>query len=290
MPLIFDDFVTFFSAPDRHVGKIQREVGKHLQSARAAALAAIFAADPDPTQSLRQWHIACRGANLWTTALPTSREFRLSNLEYHAAVQFNLGLRPFSYPAVGGPVPCAHTNPRCAQVDLRSDLEHPLCCNNERKKGRNLQHNNVQHFVESLARACNARVEHPTELALNLPNPNQRPDIQLSFFDESILVDVAGVHVTAQSYVAVSQHDPFAAMTSSFQTKITKYAEISRAHGLQLHPFVFSTFCSHPASDNGSASRASTAHFYKTALSVSIMRDNARMISSSHRRTAERHA
>ena len=76
--------------------------------------------------------------------------------------------------------------------------------------------------------------------------------------------------------------------------KVKKYHDVCTLHGLMMKPFVFSTLGlvsddakrlinkiaqHHPHVHSRRSSRAATALSFSTALSVSIMRDNSKIIS-----------
>jgi hypothetical protein len=306
MPLDFDEFVRHFVHPSTRVLKIQREVSKELNFLRACALfrdLEVAAESSDDHEAFlqyrRNFHLRKPDANLWATALPTSRDLRLSNMEYHIAVQNNLGLDAFVYPAHQS-VRCCHSD---CNVDLLQDPEHPFTCIQNRKRGRNRQHNNVQAILERMIRACGGRVEHPTHLSIDLPNPNERPDIMVSLICNSFLIDVRGLHPLAASYL---DRNGDTCLQEAFDNKIQKYDAIFQRHHLKTLPFVFTTlgdihYESHSLfgtlaryfsetnpqliSNHHTSSASATVHFYKTAISVAIMRDNANILLDCHGRS-----
>jgi hypothetical protein len=162
MPLDFGNFVNHFVSPHTKVQKIQRVLSKEINNVIVAAMFKDLVLAPQSEDEIgpawlqyrREFHIQKPDANRWATALPTTRDLRLSNMEYHIATQHNFGLSPFSTNPLQRAV-CQ--NPGCA-VDLHLDPEQPFACIHERKRGRNRQHNNVQTILERFIRACGGRV------------------------------------------------------------------------------------------------------------------------------------
>ena len=322
LPLEYPDFVSFFSINPSAARHIQSDIGDIIRDLRKKLIwdsltsdegAPVFPVNPRDTPAeaalkkkavlFRHVHGFSPVANLWKTVMPTCPALALSNLEYHLAVQFSLGL-PGYRSNDPHPVPCGRGIGSCQTVDLRFDLDHPHACPAGRKNGRNRQHNHFQHQFECLATACGARVEHPQDLSKDLSRPNERPDSLISFVGESFLIDYTGVHATSPSYLRNGscgdiEQDSMQAMQVAHDNKISKYGEITEKTGLQVRPAVFATtgqlhpstvalvraIVSHAPSAAGAECQTATAlanNFY-ARLSVSIQRDNTKIIADCFR-------
>jgi hypothetical protein len=300
MPLDFNAFVQVFSNPSTKIRKIQRAINHELTRIRFESIKASFDASADRAQQRRQWHMRQSGAHLWALVLPTTQDLVLSNIAYHIAVQNSFGFCPVAYAPGRVRVKCCNS-PNC-NVNLLEDLQHPFSCKPVMKRGRNIQHNNVQTILERLVRACGGRVEHPEHLSLALDNPNERPDFMVSMLRDSFLVDVRGVHPLATTYLGRNCAEVY--LEEAFRQKQEKYDAIRQLHHLPTVPVVFTTsgdvysesltffarmkdyFIQNDpdAGQLGGPSADATVFYYKTALSVAIMRDNANIICATHGR------
>ena len=116
------------------------------------------------------------------------------------------------------------------------------------------------------------------------------------------MVDVRGVHPLADTYLARNNAEVY--LTEAYRQKQDKYDAIRQLHHLITFPFVFTT-CGDVYKDSmtffarmrdyfiqndpdagqlGGPSADATVLYYKTALSVAIMRDNSEIICATHGR------
>jgi hypothetical protein len=233
--------------------------------------------------------------------MPTSRALALEDWAYRIAVCLNLGIPPFFYNQ-GDFVKCGNSGAAnacaCNSVNLATDLEHALSCRAEQGRLVRQRHDNVQYWFESLARACGVRVTAPST---RYSHDQRCPDSQVWLFDETFLVEFGGRHITSKSYLSAYGEDHERALSVLYTEKKDHYKQITSTHGISVRPFIFSSYgrlhkesskligkiVEHKSKQLHSfTSRKATAHFYKTAIAVSIMRDNASIISAAHGRAA----
>jgi hypothetical protein len=243
------------------------------------------------------------GAQAWANALPVSL-LKLTNMEMHVSISLSLGIPPYFYSNSKGyaPIKCKHASvsTSCNNVDLRTDLNHALSCPFERKRGTNTRHNKVQSLLEEFANQCNARVTHPQDLSMGLEHSSERLDFVVEFFRDAVGVDVTCVNPTAKSYHAVNKNDHTTASKNAYLDKMKKYASLSVANDLPILPFVAETYggiyhksrqllskmADQMPSGLYAGNRLASKHYYTTAITVSIMRENARIITRAHQHAA----
>ena len=114
-------------------------------------------------------------------------------------------------------------SPICS-VNLLADQQHPFACKPVMKRGRNIQHNNVQTILERFVRESYGRVEHPEHLSRALANPNERPDFMVSMLRDSFLVDVRGVHPLAATFLGRNNAEVY--LDEAFRLKQDKFRQL----------------------------------------------------------------
>jgi len=309
MPFETQAFGEFFSNAAHgatRAFKLQSSLSKKVEAVRGARRLAAWDKEEIPIeQRIRQKCCSNHGAQAWANALPVSL-LKLTNMEMHVAISLSLGIPPYFYSNSKGyaPIKCKHASvsTSCNNVDLRTDLNHALSCPFERKRGTNTRHNKVQSLLEEFANQCNARVTHPQDLSMGLEHSSERLDFVVEFFRDAVGVDVTCVNPTAKSYHAVNKNDHTTASKNAYLDKMKKYASLSVANDLPILPFVAETYggiyhksrqllskmADQMPSGLYAGNRLASKHYYTTALAitVSIMRENARIITRAHQHAA----
>ena len=305
MPFEIQAFGEFFS--DAALGetrafKLQSLLFKKVEAVRGARRLAEWDKDEiSVEQRIRQKCCSNHGAQAWANALPVGL-LKLTNMEMHVAISSSLGIPPYFYSKGYAPIRCKHASvsTSCNNVDLRTDLNHALSCPFERKRGTNTRHNKVQSLLEEFANLCNARVTHPQDLSKGLEHSSERLDFVVEFFKDAVGVDVTCVNPTAKSYHAVNKNDHTTASKNAYLDKMKKYAPLSAANDLPILPFVAETYggiyhksrqllskmADQMPSGLYAGNRLASKHYYTTAITVSIMRENARIITRAHQHAA----
>ena len=199
--------------------------GSRLQSAVCTLLESVALAKLKAQLDLHnQQRIVSAGgkfAGVWLSVTPTSFDLQLTDEEMGLASRIRLGLPPLD----NLPVSCV-----CGQV-LDDDPDHFLSCQNLRRSAVTSRHDSIVRLLAKHLRRASALVHEeqrfPGERKL-------RPDLDVFFSDEYLLVDVVVTHPAAPSRKSIK---PLAAAGDWERRKVNKYESLAAVHGAKVFGF-----------------------------------------------------
>ena len=186
---------------------------------------------------------------------------------------------------------------------MRKNFAHAISCIFENKVGRSFMHDKVLNCVLEIARECRLSPHHLPKGFCAVDNKgnkidNKQPDGLVNFhdLDGSVLFDVRGVCPTSHSNLPLNAVDHTKTMQNAANDKSTKYLPVAEQRAVGFTPFVFNTYGGLHVSAQRfidkmiSKFRARTDADQATALKynslaslcISIMKDNAEIISRAH--------
>ena len=165
-------------------------------------------------------------ASAWLTAIPSTPELAMSDTDYSLAVRHRLGL------------PCADGLPvKCAcDVVLTSDLSHFHSCRLQKRTAITARHDFIVRTLAKLFRQVGAVVHVEPRI---YGSERLRPDLDITFPDQSLMVDVAVTHPAAPSR---NSTNPLAAAGVAEQAKFAKYQELASKRAATFLPFVLESY------------------------------------------------
>ena len=165
-------------------------------------------------------------ASAWLTATPSTPELVMSDTDYSLAVRHRLGL------------PCSDGLPaKCAcDAGLASDLSHFHSCRLQKRTAITARHDFVVRTLAKLFRQVGAVVHVEPRI---YGSERLRPDLDITFPDQSLMVDVAITHPASPSRTSAN---PLAAAGIAEQAKIAKYQELASRRASTFLPFVLESY------------------------------------------------
>ena len=243
-------------------------------------------------------------AGLWLTC-STGGEFFLDDLEFRIAVCLRTGVVPYVFDPSGPPIPCPSAgksrNAVCNAVDMRSDWFHRIHCIFENKIGRDRMHNRILAKLLQLADRC-LLVAHREPKGYNTidengrPTDKKRPDGIIYFADNQhgLLFDVATVDPIGKTALQRNKHDSHAYSQEAANGKMKDYKHIAAKKKCDLQPFIVTTLGGfhQTAIDlvnkilrtSKASNKNEIFYRYLSQISCAIMRDNAAIVQTAHRR------
>ena len=166
-------------------------------------------------------------AGAWLNSIPSSPELVINDADFILAVRHRLGL------------PCAEELPimcACEKVALADDVSHFHSCQKQKRTSITARHDFIVRALAKLFRRVGAVVHIEPRI---YGSERLRPDLDITFPDQSFMVDVAVTHPTAPSR---QQATPLAAASHVEHTKSAKYNALARRRATTFLPFVMESY------------------------------------------------
>jgi hypothetical protein len=167
-----------------------------------------------------------KNAGAWKNALPKSVQLQMFDDEFMYAYRFFLGLPPHD-----------DLPPFCdCGASILDDPCHYWSCQLLKRGPMTVRHDWLRDMLALAFRLAGAyvQVEHrPMEEA------RTRPDLWVTFSDQSLFVDVVVSHPSSPSRVSL---EPLAATKKAEQSKVTTYEHIARAKGARILAFAVESY------------------------------------------------
>lgn len=165
-------------------------------------------------------------ASAWLTVIPSSPELSLADTDYILAVRHRLGLPS----ADGLPVKCA------CNMALSSDVSHFHSCRLQKRTSITARHDLVVRTLAKLFKQVGAVVHIEPRV---YGSDRLRPDMEITFPERTMLLDVAICHPTSPSRTSST---PLKSAADAEKVKITKYAALAAKQAATFQPFVLETY------------------------------------------------
>ena len=158
---------------------------------------------------------SAKRASAWLTSIPSSPELAINDADFIFAVRHRLGL------------PCAEGLPQVCTCEepLDDDAAHFQSCIDQRRTSVTARHDFVVRALAALFRHVEAWVHIEPRI---YRVERLRPDLEVTFPDQTLLIDVAIAHPAAPSRSSVL---PLAATAGPEREKIKKYKALAHSQG-----------------------------------------------------------
>jgi len=165
-------------------------------------------------------------AGVWLSIVPTSLDLQLSDQQMYIASRLRLGLPPLD-----------HLPERCVcGATLSEDNGHFLSCENLRRSAVTARHDSIVRVLAKFLRRATALV-HEEPRFYN--TTKLRPDLDVVFPDEYLMVDVVVTHPAAPSRKTIY---PLAAAEEWERRKVNKYSKHAAIRGATMLAFSLESY------------------------------------------------